>query len=207
MSALTFDAVPHVLDDDEVPFVLGFAPDPRPFLEIDGVQYRRASDRCLIDYDLAPLRLRALLLHIDDGNVYLLANAGPLFNEWWPLLQRDLDNPLRPYLSAGAARKPVTMSINGGSVGVTVTQPSPELNMTVLVVGIGPGMTDDHLLLGTVLALPVIKAALSTLVEYRSLVGDVPDVDIQTGETTLALDDMLTSAAHAADAIAWERGH
>ena len=55
MSAeLTLSAIPAVLDGDEMPFVLGFALDPRPCLEAGGAQFRRGGDRCQIDWPADP---------------------------------------------------------------------------------------------------------------------------------------------------------
>lgn len=35
--------MPMVIEDDEAPFVLGFAADPRPSLETGGAHFRRGS--------------------------------------------------------------------------------------------------------------------------------------------------------------------
>lgn len=205
MSTLSLGAVPYVLDDDEIPFVLAFAADTRPCLDLAGTQFRRAADRCVIDFDLEPLRLRVVLIHLEDDNTYLLANLGPLFNDWWDLLAKENGNPLRPFLSAGVARRPVTMSGEGETIPVHVVPPSEELDGTTAVLGIGPGLTTETLRLGVGFAPPVIGAALSTLAEYRSLVGEVPEVDIQVGDTSVSLELMLDCAAAAAEAMLWHR--
>ena len=204
MTALTIQAVPAVVDDDELPFVLGLAADPRPCLDVDGVQLRRGVDRCVIDYLLDPLRLRAVLLEGEDGNCYLAANCGPILNEWWPLLVRENGNPIRPWLTAGVTGRPRTMRLDAASLAVAVAPPGPLVDSTMAAVGLRGPLSTETIERSLGLAPPVIRAALQVLVEYRSLVGEVPDVDVQTAAGSLPLVDMLQLAEAAAGAISWE---
>ncbi|MDP8911457.1 MAG: hypothetical protein M3M94_05265 [Actinomycetota bacterium] len=199
---LTLAAIPNVLDDDEVPFVLGFGPDSRRCLEAGGAQYRRGADRCTIDWKLDGVRLRAVLIEA-GGNSYLMASLGPVLNEWWPLLQREGGNSTRPLLSAAVAGSAQTFRGSGLSVSVSISPPGPGVDMTTAVTGIQGGLTDDCLLLAHTQSLAVIKAALLMLKEYRTLVRSVPDVDVQAGGAALSLGTLLDVASDAADAITW----
>jgi len=199
---LTLSAIPDVLEGDEIPFVLGLSPDPRRCLEVGGAQYRRGSDRCQIDWLAEPLALRALLINA-AGNTYLMASAGPLLSEWWPLLQRAGANPQRPLLSAGVAGSAQRFTHEALSVDISVAGPDPVLDHVAAVAGITGGLTDESLLFAHAKSLAVIKAALLLLAEYRTLVNPVPDIDVQAGAGTVSLESLLDVADTAASSIAW----
>ena len=201
---LTLGAIPSVLDGGEVPFVLGLAPDTRRCLVAGGAEFRRGSDRVVIDWRLDALRLRAVLLH-EEGANYLMASAGPILNEWWPLLQREGSNATRPLLSAGVARRSLRFSEGDVGVPVSIVPPGPGVYMTTtaLSIGQGAGLTDESVLVAHACSLGLIKAALLVLAEYRTLVDPVPDIDVEVGGSRLRLPMLLDVAAEAAGAIPW----
>jgi hypothetical protein len=201
---LTFGAIPHVLDDDEVPFVMRFDADRRRYLQVGETEYRRGNDRCIIAWPFGSLRLQALVTE-QSGNTYLLASAGPIFNEWWPLLQREGSNRTRPLLSAAAVKRPLTFTGSGLSIDVVITPPTQDFNVVSALVGFEGRLGDQTLLLAHAESLGVIKAALLLLGEYRSLVDPVPDVHaVQEGGARLPLSMVLDVAQEAAKAIAWK---
>jgi hypothetical protein len=203
MAELTFRAIPHVLDDDEMPFVIGFRADSRRCLQIGNAEFRRGSDRCIIAWPFDSLRLQALVME-QSGNSYVMASVGPIFNEWWPLLQREGGNRTRPLLSAAAARRPLTFAGGGLSIDVGIIPPTRDSNVISAVSGIEGRLADQTLLLAHAESLGVIKAALLSLGEYRTLVDPVPDVHgEQEGGATLPLSTVLDVAQEAANAIAW----
>ena len=203
MSAeLTLSAIPAVLDGDEMPFVLGFALDPRPCLEAGGAQFRRGGDRCQIDWPADPFALRAVLLNA-DANTYLIASAGPVLSEWWPLLQRAGANPQRPLLSAGVAGRAQAFTKDGLAIDVSIAGPGPGSDSVTAVAGFTGGITDEVLLMAYAHSLGVIKAALLALMEYRTLVGQVPDMQVEAGTGSVRLETVLDLVEDAAGFVPW----
>lgn len=202
MSELTLSAIPAVLDGDEIPFVLGFGADPRRCLEVGGAEFRRGGDRCQIDWPAEPLALRAVLIHA-DGNTYLMASAGPVLNEWWPLLQRAGANAQRPLLSAGVVGRAQTFTNDSLSANISVAGPSPEFDHVTAVMGFTGGITDDCLLIAHAQSLAVIKAALLLLTEYRTLVNPVPDMHVPAGAGSVRLETVLDLVEDAAAFVPW----
>lgn len=203
---LTLSSIPLVLDEEEMPFVLGFAHDERPWLEFAGAEIRRSTNHCSIDYPLDAGWLRARVTVGSDGNCYVAANVGPILNEWWPMLQQAAgDSVARPLLSAGGSGTTVTFRDEEHLVPVSILPPGDEVGSTFAIVATAGGLTDENLLFARIVVLAVIKAALLTLVEYRSLVDPVPDIEVGIDGGTIPLDAMLDLAALAAPAIAWER--
>lgn len=143
LKTLTMPKVPQVLDEDEMPFVVGVGVDRRRALTRDGVHYRRGRDRCTIELDAGQVRLRAVLL-VEDG-CYLMANLGPLLNEWWPLLQQSGPSTDRPFLSAGAQGRPVLMGSDGVELPVHVVPPSEAVPSTTTVLGLSRTLDDSTL--------------------------------------------------------------
>ncbi len=196
--------IPHVLDDDELPFVIGFTSDSRASLEANGVEYRRGIDRVSVSWTVDPLYLRAIVLN-SEGSTYLIATSGPILNDWWPVLQREGGNPARPLLSAAVAKRPQVFTSDDVSIGVSIVPSGPELEATTAIVGIRQAdrLTDEDVLLARAMSPAVIKAALLVLEEYRTLVDPVPEIDVNAGGITVPLSVMLDSARAAAGAIAW----
>lgn len=197
---------PKVLNETEAPFVLGFAADPRPAAEFQGIYFRRGAHRYKVDLPLSDIWLRAFGVLADDGNCYMLASIGPIFNEWWPMLERAGADPSRPCLSAGATRSPLTMLKDGWdtSLPVTIAGPSEWLPGVSAMVGLGTGLSDETLLVGDFAMLGVIKAALLTLCEYRTLVHEVPLANIAIDAGPIELATLLEIAQEAAQMIDWK---
>ena len=204
MADLTVAAIPRVLGEDEVPFVLGFVPDSRRYLEYGGAQFRRGIDRCSIDWRLDYIGLRAVVIE-SAGNSYLMASAGPLLNDWWPILEREGGNRTRPLLSAAVARRSVTFRSGSLSVDVGISPPGPGVNTVNAVAGWEGGLTDNCLLFAHATSLGVIKAALLLLGEHSTLFNPVPDVHIEVDGATVPLATLLQVADEAVNAIAWKQ--
>lgn len=203
-SQFSFDALPRVLDSDELPFVLRLSPDWRRRVEFGGAHYRRGQDSYCIDFPLGELGLRGMVTH-SDGLVLLFANLGPLYNDWWPLLARDRGHAVCPVTSAGAQGKPIVMRFQETDLVVRMGGPSEwhQGCMATAVLGNG-GFDESNMLLAHFACLGVVKVALLSLAEYPSL-GDVPDVDIGVGDLVLPLSEMLVTAADVAGRIDWQR--
>ncbi len=159
---LAFAPIPHVLSDDEVPFVLSLSPDPRRFQEIAGARYRRGTDRYTIEWPLGPIGLRAVAMNA-DGISYLTANAGPLLNDWWPILRRGKASPDRPLLSACLAGQKITMQAPTGTVDLTIVPSAGEVDYTLVALPLSRGhtFTPDDMLLAHHASLAAIKVGLS----------------------------------------------
>lgn len=198
---LRFGSLPSVLDDDEAPFVLGLQPDTRPHVEIGGARYRRGQETYMIEWPVGDeLTLRAQGSQT-DGACCVAAFVGPLFNDWWPMLGRGAASPARPVLSAGAAGRAVTMAFEDATLPVTVVRPSTSYSGTVMAAMLRGGFTEENLVLAHGISLGVIKAALLALVEYRTLVSAVPDVDADLGGAVLPLEVLLAVAAEASTVV------
>jgi len=201
---IRLSTIPHVLADDELPFVLGFAPDPRTCLEAGGGEYRRGIDRVSVSWKLEPLYLRATILN-SGGSTHIIASSGPILNDWWPLLRREGGNPTRPLLSAAVAGRPQTFKRDDVAIDISIVPPGPLFESTSAIVGIerADGLSDDSLLFAHAISLSVIKAALVVLEEYRTLVDPAPELDVSADGTSLPLSVVLDSAHAAAGAIDW----
>jgi hypothetical protein len=124
-----------------------------------------------------------------------MALAGPLLNDWWPILRSSPADPARPFLSAGAASRPIEVAV--------LALPAMPVSVSLLDVGTVAGI----ILNGTIsdadtlhsyhfLSLTVIRAAIEILGEYRALVGQVPDVQVQvTEDQGIPLEVLLDAAA------------
>lgn len=203
MLNLNLRDVPMVLEDEEMPFVVGLSEDRRRALSMGGMRYRRGRDRLAIEVEAGGPWLRALL--VAQNGCYLMASAGPLLNEWWPLLQKGDAGADRPFLSAGVNSRPLTMRADGVDLRVLVVPPSEFVDDTTAVLGLGRHLDDETLQLASHVVLAVMKVALSLVVEYRTLLTAVPDVDVQAGATSVPLASLLDFAATAREAILWER--
>jgi hypothetical protein len=202
---LTLNAIPLVLDEEEVCFVLGFSPDARPGLEVHGAEYRRGSDRVMIDWRLGPIHARAMVIQ-SEGSSYLMASAGPILNDWWPLLQRAGEDRARPLLSAGVAGAAQVFRTEDLSINVSVVPAAPPaFPLTTAVMGLAKTdeISDSVLLAAHLYSLGVIKAALKVLLEYRTLVPSVPNLEVDVDGGRLPLDSVLETVPQAAAAIAW----
>jgi hypothetical protein len=201
--ALTFSAMPLVVDDEEVPFVLGMTPDPRPALEIGGARYRRGAVNYQIEWLIGGRSLRILGTMAAPNQSAVFASAGPLLNEWWPLLRQAGYESSRPYLSAGVVRRAIDVPMPGlAPVQVQILPAADDFPQTVAVFG-GAGTLDDEL---TLLALhtpslAVARAALQLMIEYRSLIDELPDTDLVISGATVPLKNLLTMAKEVADAL------
>jgi hypothetical protein len=204
MDELRIATIPTVLDEDEAPFVLGLGPDHRACLHAGGAEFRRGSDRCTIEWPIDEmLRLRAVVLEAGDV-CYVMASVGPLLNEWWPLLRREGGNPSRPLLSAGVTTTRRPFVYDDVTVQVSISPPGPGVEMTHAVAGIRGGLSDPTLAVAHLQSVPVIKAALLMLGEYRTLLASVPDVNVRgerEGEVPLAT--ILDVADEVAAQIEW----
>lgn len=187
--------MPQVLDEDEFPFVLGVLEDQRPSLEVEGARYRRCRDGYLVEWPVESVWLRARAYTVDPQRTTIMALAGPLLNDWWPILRSSPADPARPFLSAGAAGQPIDVAVLGlPAVPVNVTL--LEVG-TVAVIGLDGTIADaDTLHSYHFLSLTVIRAAIEILGEYRALVGQVPDVQVQvTEDQGIPLEVLLDAAA------------
>jgi hypothetical protein len=204
LADLTLSAIPDVLQDYELSFVLGFAPDARRCFKIDGAEYRRGSDRVMIDWSLGAVHLRAFVVLL-GGATYLMASAGPFLNDWWPMLQRAGGDSARPLLSAGVAGVAQAFRTEDVSIKVAVVPPVPEVPSTNTAMGITQteDINDGILRITHRCSLGVIKATLMLLQEYRALLPSVPDVDVELDGVQLSLETLLDTASEAAEAISW----
>lgn len=199
---LAFAPIPQVLSDDEVPFVLSLAPDPRRFQDLGGAKYRRGSDRYTIEWPLGPIGLRAVVL-CAEGHSFLMANAGPLLTDWWPILRRGSSSPDRPLVSACLAGEKITMQTDDLAIDLTIVPSGGEVDYTTVVLVLGDGFSPDEMTLAHHVSLAAIKVALLLAAEYRTLVDTVPDMAVPAGEGTIDLADMLTLADEVASQITW----
>jgi len=205
--AFDFNEIPHVLEDDEAPFVLGVAADTRPFADWGGFQYRRATSGYGIDIPVSDVFVRAFVQQGEDGNTYLMASAGPLLNDWWPLLKRGKADPARPVLSAGAAGQGISM-LNTSSdldVRVSIVPPSEWFAGTTAVAGFGGGLTEENVMLAHSITLAVIQAALLSFCEYRTLVNPLPKANLESGGMLVDLEAMLDAADAVSEILPWKR--
>jgi len=206
--SLSFAALPAVLDDDEVPFVLGFAPDPRPAVEIGGARYRRGPTSYQVEWPVGELWLRTFGGMVGAGRAGIMASAGPILAEWWPLLTDAGPDPARPYLSAGLTRQVVEVPVVGepSSIPVRVVPSGPDQPQTTALANCDGTLADEvTLLVLHVASIPVARVALHLLVEYRELVGAVPDVDVATSGGSVPLADLLEVAEQLATALTPQR--
>jgi hypothetical protein len=196
--------VPLVLPEDEEPFVVRIGHDEREFLALEGVRYRRARERCVLDIPVGDdgVGLRASVV-ADPSGVFVYANAGTFPSEVWSVLaQGGLDG--LPVLTAGAAGRPVTMSDGSVSVAVRVLPGNDRVPVTTTLLAFGPDIADGELLgLARMAAVPVIATALHALVEYRGAMGEVPDVAVPTGDGTVPLAALLELAGSLARTLGW----
>lgn len=200
MTDLSTAAIPQVLDWDEGPAVMRFSPDPRPCLEYAGVQYRAGTDRYLIRHQTGDLGLVALLFSRPEM-CFLMASAGTMFNDWWQLIREHPDPNTRPCLTAAAKGEQLTFARNSTHVPVRLGFIEEQTAALVLLTPAPAG--DSELLVAWFLSLAPIKAALLAIVEYRTLDGQVPDVEVDVDGVQLPLTTYLDIAEEAADAIDW----
>jgi len=198
--------MPAVLDDEEIPFVIGFVDDPRRAVEVGGAQYRRGQTGYSISWPIGELWLRARAMTVGPGQVAVIASAGPILNDWWSLLRSAPQDPTRPLLSAGVARRSVDVPLPSmPAVPVMVVPASDDFPQTVAMCTHPGGIADDETLtLFHWASLGVVKAAVRLLVEYRELVGEPPEVDVGLGEggtVTIPLADVLATAAEITAAL------
>lgn len=198
---LRFAAMPAVLDDDENPFVIGFVDDPRPAIDIGGALYRRGQTGYSISWPTGELWLRARALAPQPGLSVLVASVGPMLDDWWPLLRSAPEDPARPLLSAGVARRKVEVALPPPieTVGVGVVPSTDDYPHTVVMYSrMADIANEENLLLFHWASVAVVRTALRLLVEYQGLVGEPPDVDVVLGEdgrVTLPLASVLETAA------------
>ena len=157
-----------------------------------------------MDWKLDAMRLRGFVINA-GGSSYLVASAGPILNDWWPLLEQEGGNPTRPLLSAAVTKSPQTFTSADLSARVSIVSPGAGIEVTTAAMGIeeAPGLTDLCLMAAHAYSLAVIKAVLLMLAEYRTLVDPVPDVYVEVGAAQLPLATVLDVTAEAAGAIAW----
>lgn len=213
--AFDFASIPHVLEDDELPsFVLGIAPDERESITLGDCQYRRGSDRYNVEWPVGDsgTYLRAQVIAGADGlcYVYAAAEPGQLLQDWWPLLKQEVSNAARPFLSAGAsgeciAMRPVNATAVDLTLPVTVLPPTESIGVTLAVAGLGSGgMTAEMMGFAYLCSFGVMKAALLTFLEYRTLVSEVPNVEVQwSAGPGVGLDLILEVAAEISPALGW----
>ncbi|MFF1818096.1 hypothetical protein ACFVWG_12425 [Kribbella sp. NPDC058245] len=199
---LAFAPIPQVLSDDEVPFVLSLTPDARRFQEIGGARYRRGTDRYTIEWPVETIGLRAVVMNV-GGISYLMANAGPLLTDWWPVLRRGAGSPDRPLVSACLAGEKIIMQTSTGAIDLTIVPSAGDVDYTLVVLGLGHGFASDEMIVAHHASLAAIKVALLLGAEYRTLVDTVPDMGVPAGEGTIDLVTMLDLAAEIAAQITW----
>ena len=201
--SIQFRDIPRSLDDEEIPFVMGFGIDSRPSLVTSEAVYRRANDKVMVEFVVEEtLRLRALSWEIDDRCI-VVATAGPLLYDWWPLLQEFPTAPERPVLSAAAKGRKIVMT--NGDIALPITVSSmPDPRSVVARFGITGGLTAENIDLSRAVALPVIKASLLALSEHSTLTNRVPEANVVQNGVTLSLAEMIGAAAELANWITWE---
>jgi hypothetical protein len=86
-TTLTFADMPHVAEEDELPFVLGLEPDSRPCVEFDGATIVSALTATPYEWPIGPFWLRARAFSIESDASYVAASTGSLINEQWPALR------------------------------------------------------------------------------------------------------------------------
>jgi hypothetical protein len=207
MGAVNFRTMPRSLNGDELPFVIGFAPDGRQELVDNDIGFRRGDDRFTIEHIVGgDFRVRALGWNL-EGTVYVVASAGPLLEEWWPLLKASPADSTRPVLSAAAATGNVRLAGLGTEIEVSLLPITEGAETNVLAVyGIGKGQSfsDENVALCTQLSMPVIKTALLAVSEYPTLVDEVPDVNISQGDVLAPLATVLELSREMASLIPWQ---
>lgn len=203
---LEFLKIPHVLDDDEIPFVIGFRADPRKSLQVGTARYRRGTDRYVIEQPTEQGWLRATAI-IEGEDIYLTASAGPILNEWWPLLRRNLGTSELPILSAAAKGQSVELYLYPDlPLRVRVLPSSEDVAVTMAVIVSKGGPTPENLRFFDLVSLAVIKVALETLGEYRQMVGTVPDILVKSElDDEVPLATVLDVAAEIAKGIPFRR--
>ncbi|MFN8122492.1 MAG: hypothetical protein U0237_08690 [Thermoleophilia bacterium] len=195
--------VPLVLPEDEEPFVVRIGTDDRESLELGGVRYRRARERCVLDipYGGDGVGLRASMV-ADPSGIFVYANAGAFPPEMWPLLAESGDSV--PVLAAGATGRPVQLTDGRATVGVRVLPGNEKVPVTTTLVAFGTDVADGDLLgLARMAAVPVIAAALIALTEYRAAMGKVPEVEVPTSDGSVPLPTLLDLAEGMARALGW----
>lgn len=203
---IEFRDIPRSLDDDEFPFLMSYGADIRPSLETFGAEYRRANDKFTVEFDgNEEMRLRAIGWDV-PGKFVVVACAGPILFDWWPLLQASPPAPERPVLSAAAKGRPILMTRDTIAIPVTVfTLPDPAV--VIAAHATESGLTAENIQYCTLTALAVIKTALIALSEHATLVNRVPEVDLEQNGIHLPLAAMIEVAGELASGIGWERQH
>lgn len=207
MGAVSFLKMPRSLEEDELSFVIGYAPNGRQELVNNNIGYRRSDYKFNIEH-LIQDGWRAQAYGVcAGGNVFVAASAGPLLEQWWPLLKVSPANSTRPVLSAAAATEKVVMTGMGTEVEVTV-MPSPEAGVVLALHYIEKAnfFSDDAVAMCTALSLPVIKTALLALSEYPTLVDEVPDTNVAIADdgVFVPLTMLLDVSTEMADMIPWQ---
>jgi hypothetical protein len=197
--------MPAVLDEDELPFVLGFADDARPAIEVGGAYYRRGGDGYVVEWPAGEVWLRARAMTIGPRRTAIMASAGPILNEWWPLLCSAPEDPARPLLSAGVGRRSVDVPMRSAPAVPVRVVPAGDLFPQTVALCAEVGDIDDeaNLLAYHFASLGVIKAAVGILLEYHGLVGEPPEMDIAFAGGTVPLAAMLETAAQVASALGY----
>lgn len=199
---LTFAAMPAVLDDGEVPFVIALSADPRPGLEFGGAEYRRGKEMYTVSWAVGGVWLRARVEPVGANAVAVMASAGPMLADWWPMLVAAPEDPGRPYLSAGAKQRTVDVPLPDGiRLPVRIVPSGSDFPHTLALWAVGGELTDGETVPVLHFAsIGVIRAALQVFLEYGDLVGEPPDVlvrgEFDTDGITLA--DALSLASELA---------
>lgn len=205
MGAVNFRSMPKSLEEDEAPFVIGFAPDGRQELVDNDIGFRRGDDRFTIEHIVGgSLRARAVALNV-EGIIYVVASAGPILKQWWPLLKASPADSTRPVLSAAAATGKVSMVGNGLEIRVGL-MPDPDGEIVLASYGIAQdeAFSDDNVAVCIGLSLPVIKTALLALSEYPTLVDEVPDANVNQRDQRAPLATILEASGEIAAMISWQ---
>lgn len=123
--SLQFRQIPHVLDDYDLPFVIGMA-DQRQGVEMDGFLLRRGRETLQLEAVIAngAFALRALADDVGDMNAaYVGASIGPLLDEWWDVVRQMPPQLALPCMAAGVAGTPIQRRLNGVDVPVRIVPP------------------------------------------------------------------------------------
>lgn len=199
--------VPLVLPEEEEPFVIRIGPDDRESLEYEGIRFRRARERCVMDipYGGEGVGLRASMV-ADASGLFVYADAGALPPELWPVIGQAGMGEL-PVLTAGATGRPVQMTDGTTAVGVRVMPGNDRVPVTTTLIVFGPDFEPEQTLnLARMAAVPVIGAALHALTEYRTAMGNIPDVEVPTSDGSVPLDALLDLAGGMSRALGWRPG-
>lgn len=189
MASSIYSQIPLVRDGKDVPFVIGVS-DETPSFELSGIKIRRGPDTCYFSVILNnPICLNTTM-QTSDGGWYLFASTGPMLLEWWSLITSGYPIPGCPLLSKVGSGGALSLTVAGVTVPVNVLS-VPDPQCVVVVLGFPGALDDDAVKAGVMFSPALCLAALKILLEYRTLVGTVPNLDVALGGRPIPLSELL----------------